>query len=46
VAAPFVGIAGEHTALPLGIVTTTVSLCAMASFTGLVLPVVRARMSR
>jgi MFS transporter, DHA1 family, multidrug resistance protein len=46
VAAPLVGIAGEHTALPLGIVTTTVSLCAIASFTGLVLPVVRARMSR
>ena len=43
VAAPFVGIAGEHTAVPLGIVTTTVSLCAMASFAGLVIPVVRAR---
>jgi DHA1 family bicyclomycin/chloramphenicol resistance-like MFS transporter len=43
VAAPLVGIAGEHTALPLGIVTTTVSLCAMASFVGLVFPVVRAR---
>jgi MFS transporter, DHA1 family, multidrug resistance protein len=46
VAAPLVGIAGEQTALPLGIVTTTVSLCAIASFTGLVLPVVRARISR
>ena len=43
IAAPLVGIAGEQTALPLGIVTTTVSLCAMTSFTGLVLPVVRAR---
>src|SRR5512133_1855061 len=43
VAAPLVGIAGEHTALPLGIVTTTVSLCAMASFIGLVFPLVRAR---
>jgi DHA1 family bicyclomycin/chloramphenicol resistance-like MFS transporter len=43
VAAPLVGIAGEHTALPLGIVTTTSSLCAMASFVGLVFPVVRAR---
>jgi MFS transporter, DHA1 family, multidrug resistance protein len=43
VAAPLVGIAGEQTAVPLGIVTTTVSLCAMASFAGLVLPVVRAR---
>jgi MFS transporter, DHA1 family, multidrug resistance protein len=43
VAAPFVGIAGEHTAVPLGIVTTTVSLCAMASFAGLVIPAVRAR---
>lgn len=46
VAAPLVGIAGEQTALPLGVVTTTASLCAIASFTGLVLPVVRARMSR
>ena len=45
-AAPLVGIAGEQTALPLGVVTTTASLCAIASFTGLVLPVVRARMSR
>jgi DHA1 family bicyclomycin/chloramphenicol resistance-like MFS transporter len=43
VAAPLVGIAGEQTAVPLGIVTTTVSVCAMASFAGLVLPVVRAR---
>jgi len=46
VAAPLVGVAGEHTALPLGIVTTTASLCAIASFAGLVIPVVRARMSR
>jgi DHA1 family bicyclomycin/chloramphenicol resistance-like MFS transporter len=46
VAAPLVGIAGERTALPLGIVTTTASLCAIASFAGLVIPVVRARMSR
>jgi MFS transporter, DHA1 family, multidrug resistance protein len=45
VAAPLVGIAGEQTALPLGVVTTTASLCAIASFTGLVLPV-RTRMSR
>jgi MFS transporter, DHA1 family, multidrug resistance protein len=44
VAAPLVGIAGEHTAVPLGIVTTGVSLLATASFTSLVLPVVRARM--
>jgi MFS transporter, DHA1 family, multidrug resistance protein len=43
VAAPLVGIAGEQTAVPLGIVTTAVSLCATASFTGLVLPVVRRR---
>jgi DHA1 family bicyclomycin/chloramphenicol resistance-like MFS transporter len=43
VAAPLVGIAGEHTALPLGVVTTTVSACAMTSFISLVLPVVRAR---
>jgi MFS transporter, DHA1 family, multidrug resistance protein len=43
VAAPLVGIAGEQTAVPLGIVTTTVSLCAMASFAGLVLPVLRTR---
>jgi DHA1 family bicyclomycin/chloramphenicol resistance-like MFS transporter len=43
IAAPLVGIAGEHTAVPLGIVTTSVSLCAMASFVSLVRPVVRAR---
>ena len=43
IAAPLVGIAGEHTALPLGIVTTAVSLCALISFASLVLPVVRAR---
>jgi MFS transporter, DHA1 family, multidrug resistance protein len=43
VAAPLVGLAGEQTAVPLGIVTTAVSLCAMTSFAGLVLPVVRAR---
>jgi DHA1 family bicyclomycin/chloramphenicol resistance-like MFS transporter len=42
-AAPLVGIAGEHTALPLGVVTTAVSACAMTSFASLVLPVVRAR---
>jgi hypothetical protein len=29
--------------VPLGIVTTVVSVCAMASFIGLVIPVVRAR---
>ena len=44
VVAPLVGIAGEHTALPLGIVCIAVSACASASFTSLVLPVVRARM--
>jgi DHA1 family bicyclomycin/chloramphenicol resistance-like MFS transporter len=43
IAAPLVGIAGEHTAVPLGIDTTSVSVCAMASFVSLVLPVVRAR---
>lgn len=43
IAAPLVGIAGEHTAVPLGIVTTSVSVCAMASFVSLVLPVVRTR---
>ena len=43
VAAPLVGIAGEHTAVPLGIVTTSVSVCAMTSFVSLVRPVVRAR---
>ena len=43
IAAPLVGIAGEHTAVPLGIVTTSVSVCAMASFVSLVLTVVRAR---
>jgi len=43
VAAPLVGIAGEQTALPLGIVATSVSLCAMTSFVSLVLPVARTR---
>ncbi|HET9301915.1 MAG TPA: hypothetical protein VFO20_03985 [Propionibacteriaceae bacterium] len=43
-AAPLVGIAGEQTAVPLAIVTTAVSVCAMGSFVALVLPVVRARM--
>ena len=43
VAAPLVGIAGEHTALPLGVVTTAVSACAMTSFVSLVLSLVRAR---
>ena len=43
VAAPLVGIAGEQTALPLGIVATSVSLCAMTSFVSLVLPVARSR---
>jgi MFS transporter, DHA1 family, multidrug resistance protein len=45
IAAPLVGIAGEQTALPLGIVTTTASVCAITGFIGLVLPVVRARKS-
>ncbi len=39
-----VGIAGEQTPVPLGIVATAVSVCAMGSFVALVLPVVRARM--
>ena len=43
IAAPLVGIAGEQTALPLGIVATAVSICATASFASLVMPVVRAR---
>jgi MFS transporter, DHA1 family, multidrug resistance protein len=43
VAAPLVGIAGDQTALPLGIVTTAVSVCAMASCVSLVIPVVGAR---
>ena len=43
IAAPLVGIAGEHTAVPLGIVTASVSVCAMTSFVSLVRPVVRAR---
>jgi MFS transporter, DHA1 family, multidrug resistance protein len=46
VAAPLVGIAGEQTALPLGIVATSVSLCAMTSFASLVLPVARSRVPR
>ena len=43
VAAPLVGIAGEQTAVPLGIVATSVSVCAMTCFASLVLPVARAR---
>jgi len=43
VAAPLVGIAGEQTALPLGIVAISVSACALTSFSVLVLPVARAR---
>jgi MFS transporter, DHA1 family, multidrug resistance protein len=43
VAAPVVGIAGDQTALPLGIVTTAASVCAVASFVSRVIPVVRAR---
>jgi len=43
VAAPLVGIAGEQTALPLGIVATSASLCAMMSFASLVLPVAQSR---
>lgn len=43
IAAPFVGIAGEQTALPLGIVTTSVSACAMTSFAALVLPLAPSR---
>ena len=43
IAAPIVGIAGDQTALPLGIVTSAASVCAMASFVSLVMPVVRAR---
>src|SRR4051794_511509 len=41
--APFAGIAGKQTALPLGIVPTAVSICATTSFASLVMPVVRAR---
>lgn len=43
IAAPLVGIAGDQTALPLGIVTTSVSLCAMTSFVALVRPLARTR---
>jgi MFS transporter, DHA1 family, multidrug resistance protein len=44
VAAPLVGIAGDQTALPLGIVTSAVSACAIASYVSLVTPLVQARM--
>ena len=44
VAAPLVGIAGDQTALPLGIVTTSVSVCAMTSFAVLVRPLAQARL--
>jgi MFS transporter, DHA1 family, multidrug resistance protein len=41
VAAPLVGIAGEGTAVPLGVVALTASTCASAVFAALVLPSVR-----
>ena len=40
-AAPLVGLAGEDTAVPLGLVAATASLAACAVFGGLVIPVVR-----
>ncbi len=43
VAAPLVGIAGERTAVPLGLVTLTASLAAMAVFLMLVVPALRRR---
>jgi MFS transporter, DHA1 family, multidrug resistance protein len=43
VAAPLVGIAGEQNAAPLGVVTLTASLAAMAVFQTLVAPALRRR---
>jgi DHA1 family bicyclomycin/chloramphenicol resistance-like MFS transporter len=42
-AAPLVGIAGETSAVPLGIVALTSTVAACAVFAGLVLPTVRPR---
>lgn len=42
VVAPLVGIAGEGTAVPLGVVALSVSACASVAFVTLVLPSVRA----
>ena len=42
-AAPLVGIAGETTAVPLGVVSLTATVAACAVFAGLVLPTVRPR---
>jgi DHA1 family bicyclomycin/chloramphenicol resistance-like MFS transporter len=41
VVAPLVGIAGEGTAVPLGVVALTASACASLVFVALVLPSVR-----
>jgi MFS transporter, DHA1 family, multidrug resistance protein len=43
VAAPLVGVAGEETAVPLGLVTLTASLAAMVVFTTMVVPALRRR---
>jgi DHA1 family bicyclomycin/chloramphenicol resistance-like MFS transporter len=45
VVAPLVGIAGEGTAVPLGVVALTASAAAMVVFLLLVLPAARARRS-
>jgi DHA1 family bicyclomycin/chloramphenicol resistance-like MFS transporter len=46
VAAPLVGIAGETSAVPLGVVALTSTVAACAVFAGLVLPTVRPRPGR
>jgi DHA1 family bicyclomycin/chloramphenicol resistance-like MFS transporter len=43
VVAPLVGIAGEETAVPLGVVALAASVCASSVFAGLVVPVLRRR---
>ena len=43
IAAPLVGIAGEQTAVPLGVVALSASLLAMAVFLTLVVPALRRR---
>jgi MFS transporter, DHA1 family, multidrug resistance protein len=45
-AAPLVGIAGETSAVPLGVVALTATVAACAVFAGLVLPTVRPRPGR
>lgn len=46
IAAPLVGIAGEHTAVPLGVVALAASACGTTVFVLIALPALRARARR